>query len=203
MSASNLTTANPAPARGPSRVGAFHSIVMKAQPDDVNAVPKQRVALRATALVLCLGGALAAAVFVKRNASRHDMASGTPLTKAVEKSPEQILAELPPPTTNSLTDQAITAVIKKVRSKPTEATLWVNLGDALAQKLRDTANQNYYLHAEATYRQALKLDSLNVDALTGMAWVTGGASRVRSEHRVGEQGHRDRAWGCCRSRHHR
>ena len=102
------------------------------------------------------------------------MASGTPLTKAVEKSPEQILAELPPPTTNSLTDQAITAVIKKVRSKPTEATLWVNLGDALAQKLRDTANQNYYLHAEAAYRQALKLDSMNVDALTGMAWVTGG-----------------------------
>ena len=137
-------------------------------------LPQRQLALRATALVLCLGGALAAAVFMKEAAPDHEPAARHSITQAVEKTPEQILSEVPSVTTNAPTDQAIAASVKKVGSRPKEAATWVNLGDALAQKLRDTSDQRYYLHAEAVYRQALKLDSKSVDALTGMAWVTGG-----------------------------
>ncbi len=147
---------------------------MNAQSEDVTALPQRRVALRATALVLSLGGALAAAVFMKEAVPDKKSAAGLPITQPVEKPPEQILSEIPSVTTNTLTDQAITAARKKLSSRPAEAAMWVNLGDALAQKLRDTTDQLYYLYAEAVYKQALKLDSKSVDALTGMAWVTGG-----------------------------
>jgi tetratricopeptide (TPR) repeat protein len=142
--------------------------------DDTSAIPKRRVAIRAASLMLCLGVAWAAAVMAKNSATKHDVAERTPASEAARKTPEQILDGLPVGTSNSQTDQAITEAIQRVRIKPLEAGLWVNLGDALAQKLRDTANQNYYLHAETAYQRALELDSKNVDALTGMAWVTGG-----------------------------
>lgn len=137
-------------------------------------VPKSRTVLRATALLFCLGAAWAAAVFVKEPVLKGDVVRESPSSRVVEKSPDEILEGLPSIQTNSLTDQAVAAAIRKVQSKPNEATVWVNLGDCLAQKLRDTADQSYYLHAETIYQQALKLDSRNVDALTGMAWVTGG-----------------------------
>ncbi len=147
---------------------------MNSQSKDVIAIPQRRVALRATALVLSLGGALAVAAFLKKTAPDNESAVSQAITQTLEKTPEQILSEIPSVTTNTATDQAITTALKKVSSRPKEAVMWVNLGDSLAQKLRDTSDQTYYLHAEAVYRQALKLDSKSVDALTGMAWVTGG-----------------------------
>ncbi|MBA2270113.1 MAG: hypothetical protein H0W43_02045 [Chthoniobacterales bacterium] len=52
--------------------------------------------------------------------------------------------------------------------------VWVNLGDSLAQVLRDTANVQYYDFAETAYERVLRLNSKSVDAMSGMAWVTGG-----------------------------
>ena len=40
--------------------------------------------------------------------------------------------------------------------------------------LRDTADEKYYDYAETAYQYALKLHPSAVDALSGMAWVTGG-----------------------------
>lgn len=143
---------------------------MNVRPDDANAFPLRRVA----ALVICLGGAFATAFWMKGSAPENEQTAAQAITQAAEKPPEQILSEIPSVTTNTATDQAITTALKKLNSRPKESGMWVNLGDALAQKLRDTSDQRYDLHAEAVYRQALKLDSKSVDALTGMAWVTGG-----------------------------
>ena len=147
---------------------------MKTHPEDESVQPERRLALRATALLLCIGASLAAAVVMKKSSAGRDTASTPPVTREVEKTPAQILSEIPSIATGTLTDQAITKAIGKLHGKSDEAALWVNLGDALAQKLRDTNDPRYYAHAEAVYRQALKLDSKNVEALTGMAWVTGG-----------------------------
>ncbi len=40
--------------------------------------------------------------------------------------------------------------------------------------LRYTANAKYYDFAELAYQRALKLDPRSIDAMSGMAWVTGG-----------------------------
>ena len=73
-----------------------------------------------------------------------------------------------------MTDKALTQALAKAREKPRRAMAWANLGDALAQKLRDSANLKYYDYAEMAYRQALQLDPRSVDAMNGIAWVAGG-----------------------------
>ncbi len=73
-----------------------------------------------------------------------------------------------------MSDKALTSLLGKVRQTPQDAIAWVNLGDTLAQVLRDGANEKYYDHAEAAYRCALRLNPRSVDAMIGMAWATGG-----------------------------
>ena len=51
-----------------------------------------------------------------------------------------------------MTDKALTQALTKAREKPHGAMAWANLGDALAQKLRDSANLKYYDYAEMAYR---------------------------------------------------
>ncbi|OYU99098.1 MAG: hypothetical protein CFE26_26380, partial [Verrucomicrobiales bacterium VVV1] len=118
------------------------------------------------ALVICLGGAFATAFWMKGSVPENELTAALSITHSAEKPPEKILSEIPSVTTNTTTDQAIRTALKKISSRPKEAATWVNLGDALAQKLRDTSDQRYYLHAEAVYRHALKLDSKCVEALT-------------------------------------
>lgn len=65
-------------------------------------------------------------------------------------------------------------MLAKARKTPQDAIAWVNLGDTLAQVLRDAGNQKYYDFAEMAYRRALELNPQSVDAMAGMAWVTGG-----------------------------
>lgn len=81
---------------------------------------------------------------------------------------------IPVPAGKSATEKVQLAALAKVRENPEDAAAWVNLGDALAQQMRDSANEEYYDHAELAYRFALRLNAGSVDALTGMAWVTGG-----------------------------
>ena len=69
-------------------------------------------------------------------------------------------------------DQAITKYTRATEQNPRDAKAWIDLGNALMQKARETADLSYYGHAEAVYRKGLALDARNVPALIGMAWVT-------------------------------
>ena len=133
------------------------------------------IGARIGALILCLVGGLAAALILKH--------AQTPIPPAVLAAPSlapaaltagQIFAAIPLPEEDSMTDKALAQALTKAREKPHGAMVWVNLGDALAQKLRDSANLKYYDYAEMAYRHALQLDPKSVDAMTGMAWVVGG-----------------------------
>ena len=130
--------------------------------------------LRVSALVLCLLVALGAALFWKYSGAPGTKAALAATPRATELSSAQILAAIPVPVGNSTTDQALVATLAKVRNKDRSAVAWVNLGDALAQVMRDSANQKYYDYAEMAYQRALQLDPRSVNAMSGMAWVTGG-----------------------------
>ena len=58
------------------------------------------------------------------------------------------------------------------RSKPGDAKTWIQLGDTLMQKARETAEPNYYSWAETVYQKSLALAPDNAEALLGIAWVT-------------------------------
>ncbi|MDQ3200049.1 MAG: tetratricopeptide repeat protein [Verrucomicrobiota bacterium] len=132
------------------------------------------LAWRIGAVILCVAGALAAALLWRQAPSPPPVAVPASAPKDAELTTEQILASIPSPDGDSLTDKALAAALAKVREKPATAVAWVNLGDSLAQVLRDTANAQYYDLAETAYKRALKLNPKSVDAMSGMAWVTGG-----------------------------
>ena len=90
------------------------------------------------------------------------------------RTPVEILAAIPEAVGKSHTDAAIASARERARQTPGDALAWAALGDALGQKVRDTADPAFYEHAESAYRQALKLDPRSVDAMTGLAWVKGG-----------------------------
>ena len=50
-----------------------------------------------------------------------------------------------------MTDKALAEALTKAREKRRGPMAWANLGDALAQKLRDSANLKYYDYAEMAY----------------------------------------------------
>ena len=73
---------------------------------------------------------------------------------------------------HALLDQAISKDTRATSRNPKDTRAWVDLGNALMQKARETADLSYYGHAEAVYKKALALDGRDAGALTGMAWVT-------------------------------
>ncbi len=93
--------------------------------------------------------------------------------KAGGESAASVLA-IPAPARKSLADQDIARWSDQARQKPNDTSAWANLGDALMQKARETADVSYYNHAEKAYRKALALNARNADATAGMAWVYGG-----------------------------
>ncbi len=72
------------------------------------------------------------------------------------------------------TDKEIAKWQEKVKANAQDKRAMVNLGDALMQKGRETADASYYGLAENSYKQAIALDPKFVDALDGMAWVASG-----------------------------
>ncbi len=88
--------------------------------------------------------------------------------------PLDVLAAIPHPTGNSATDLAIIKWTAKAREKGADARNWVNLGDALMQHVRESADTNYYNYAERVYGKAIELDPKDGDAITGLAWVNSG-----------------------------
>src|SRR6476646_1502914 len=134
-----------------------------------------RMRSRIGALILCLVGGLAAALILKHAQTPIQPAAlAVPSFASAALTAGQIFAAIPPPKGDSMTDKALTQALAKAREKPRRAMAWANLGDALAQKLRDSANLKYYDYAEMAYRQALQLDPRSVDAMNGIAWVAGG-----------------------------
>ncbi len=88
--------------------------------------------------------------------------------------PVDVLAAIPHPAGNSATDLAIIKWTAKAREKDADARNWVNLGDALMQHVRESADTNYYTYAERVYEKAVELDPNNDGAITGLAWVNSG-----------------------------
>ena len=122
-----------------------------------------KIGLACLALCLAVAGAWA---------FRQKSAVAPAVRVAVAPNP---LAALPPVTSGStLTDKTIAKWSAQARKEPTNRFVWSNLGSALMQKARETADASYYGHAERAYQQALALDPKSVEALTGMAWVNGG-----------------------------
>ncbi len=69
-------------------------------------------------------------------------------------------------------DLAIAKETRLTRKTPHDPKAWTDLGNALMQKARETADLSYYGLAEADYKQALTVDPSSAAALDGMAWVT-------------------------------
>lgn len=88
--------------------------------------------------------------------------------------PLDVLAAIPRPGGNSATDLAIVKWTAQAREKGADARNWVNLGDALMQHVRESADTNYYTYAERVYGKAIELDPKDGDAITGLAWVNSG-----------------------------
>ena len=86
------------------------------------------------------------------------------------------LAAMPPVKASggTLVDKTISEWSVVVRKEPNNPLGWNNLGAALMQKVRETADASYYTHAERAYRQALVLNPNSVDALIGLAWIDSG-----------------------------
>ena len=69
-------------------------------------------------------------------------------------------------------DWAIAKDTLAAQKTPGDPKAWTDLGDALMQKARETADLSYYGLAETDYKKALARDPKSVPALDGMAWVT-------------------------------
>lgn len=78
-------------------------------------------------------------------------------------------------TPSSAAPPAAVARIARLEAKPRDGNAssmyWVQLGDALMQKSRESLDPREVASAERAYEKALGLDPQNVQAMLGMAWV--------------------------------
>ena len=74
----------------------------------------------------------------------------------------------------SKTDHLLVKAEQMTQKHPQKAAAWVQLGDALAQKQRETQSPSWYAHAEHAYQKAWQIAPQNIEALNGLAWVHGG-----------------------------
>lgn len=89
--------------------------------------------------------------------------------------PEHVLEQLLAEIKGSVgTDATILQSITKARHRAEDAEVWCRLGDAVAQKQRDTGDALWHDHAEAAYTLAHRRAPQHVEALNGLAWVWGG-----------------------------
>lgn len=120
-------------------------------------------------VILCLAGAFAAAWH-----GRTLVVSESQPTSEEVITPTKILEGLPTLGEKLPFEKDYKIAVSKALDFPKLARNWVDLGEFLAQLQRDSGDTSYFDHAEAVYREALRLDPQNVPAMTGMAWVTGG-----------------------------
>ncbi|MES2738183.1 MAG: tetratricopeptide repeat protein [Verrucomicrobiota bacterium] len=74
----------------------------------------------------------------------------------------------------SKTDRLLAEAQQITQISPQKAASWVQLGDTLAQKQRETQVPSWYPHAEQAYQKAWQIEPQNTEALNGLAWVYGG-----------------------------
>jgi tetratricopeptide (TPR) repeat protein len=101
------------------------------------------------------------------------IAAVSPLPGATPATPAEILNRIPDPGVEAASAREITRWREAARKQPTNATNWVNLGDALMQRSRELVDPHFGDYAEWAYQEALRLDPKKAPAMTGMAWVTG------------------------------
>lgn len=87
---------------------------------------------------------------------------------------DNLLAAIPPTDSDSASDTAAGEAKEKVRRHPERAMTWSLLGDALAQKQRDTNDPAWYAPAHMAYQKAWQIEPGHLPALTGLAWTFGG-----------------------------
>jgi tetratricopeptide (TPR) repeat protein len=85
----------------------------------------------------------------------------------------ELIRSLRQPGGDTAADREIGRWTEQARRHPQDSEAWANLGNALMQKARDTADVACYARAERIYRQALALDPRSAAGVTGIAWVLG------------------------------
>ncbi len=106
--------------------------------------------------------------------NRVGRSGAAPVRAAAAASPVDVLDAIPRPTGTSATDGTILKWTAKARRDRGDARALVNLGDALMQHVRETADTTYYSYAERLYQQAMALQPRNAEAILGLAWVNSG-----------------------------
>ncbi len=132
------------------------------------------IATRSLLSIACIGAAGLAAWIWKEQPVKAPAAQPSDIIAAGKASPNQILDTLPTADVTTPTGKLLATAIQKARKLPEKPEHWVMVGDVLAQMQRDSGATKFYDHAESVYREALRLRPQTLDALTGMAWVTGG-----------------------------
>lgn len=87
--------------------------------------------------------------------------------------PAEILDSIPDPGSDSASAREIVRWREASRQQQSNATNWVNLGDALMQRSRELVDPHFGDYAELAYNEALRRDAKKASAMTGMSWVTG------------------------------
>ncbi|MBC8126686.1 MAG: tetratricopeptide repeat protein [Gloeobacteraceae cyanobacterium ES-bin-144] len=122
---------------------------------------------------ICILGAFSTALFTQKpTKALPPSVSHEPNISPL--SPTAALDQLPVPDINSNSTKILAASLLKIHTSPNEARNWIQAGNAFAQLQRETEDSCYFDAAEAVYTEALRLAPKSVDALAGMAWVTGG-----------------------------
>jgi tetratricopeptide (TPR) repeat protein len=101
--------------------------------------------------------------------------------------PIAILSRLPVPDLNTHSGKILAASLLKTRTSPDDSNNWIQTGNALAQLQRESDDPLYFEAAESVYTEALRLSPNHVDALAGMAWVTGGKHQFEKSIAWGNQ----------------
>ena len=89
-------------------------------------------------------------------------------------SPAKILDQISLIHVEDTIQKPLESIILTLRKSSDRFENWITMGDLVAQIQRNTGEERYYYNAELIYREALRLKPDSVEALTGMAWVTGG-----------------------------
>jgi tetratricopeptide (TPR) repeat protein len=134
-------------------------------------IPSNQVFARLIISAICISSAFSAAWLLREPSA----AENTTSSQSIETiSPTRILDQIDSSHVSGPIAKDLENAIQKTRQSPDHASHWILLGDLLAQIQRDTGEARYYDHAESVYLESLRLNAKSVDALAGMAWVTGG-----------------------------
>jgi tetratricopeptide (TPR) repeat protein len=85
--------------------------------------------------------------------------------------------------------QTVEQLQERVRRNPDDPSAYAQLGLALLQRVRETADPSLYTRAEQAFAEALKRDPSQLDALTGQGLLALSRHKFADALRFGEQAH--------------